>query len=104
MGSEAMFADDLNVFQKFDRDADHSDIESKMGECRRNVHAWGRRNRVTFDPAKEHLIIIHPTSGDGETFRLLGCMTDCKLTMTPAIDNIMAQIKPKITAILRKRF
>ena len=58
---------------------------------------------MTFDPSKEHLIIIHPSSGDGDTFRLLGCMTDCKLTMTPALDNIMAQIKPKITAILRTR-
>ena len=102
-GSEAMFADDLNVFRRFPRDADAAHVHEKMQECRHDVHAWGKRNRVSFDPGKEHLLIIHPTCGDGDTFRLLGCMTDCKLSMVPAIDSIMTQIKPKITAILRTR-
>ena len=60
-------------------------------------------NRVSFDPSKEHLVILHPTLGEGDPFRLLGCQIDTKLLMTHAIDKILAQARPKIQAILRTR-
>ena len=102
-GQEEIYADDLNVFKKFDRATPNDEIVENMQTCRQDVHRWGKRNRVSFDPAKEHILIIHPASGDGEVFRLLGCMTDCKLTMVPAIEKILVQIKPKITPILRTK-
>ena len=52
-----MFADDLNVFRKFDRNADNGDIMRTMHVCRERIHKWGRVNRVAFDSAKEHIII-----------------------------------------------
>ena len=49
-GKEAMFADDLNVFQEFDRLVPLPTVVSTLETCRTNVHSWGRTNRVIFDP------------------------------------------------------
>ena len=51
-GKEAMFADDLNVFQEFDPLVPLPTVVSTLEVCRKRVHAWGRTNRVTFDPGK----------------------------------------------------
>jgi len=85
----AMFADDLNLFKKFDRTSDNDEIKLTMEDCRRQVHFWGRRNRVTFDAGKEHIVVIHLLQGEGEIFRLLGCMVDVKLLMDDAIGRIL---------------
>ena len=53
-GKEAMFADDLNMFQKFPRLAPLADVTSKLSECKTRVRKWGEANRVTFDVAGEH--------------------------------------------------
>ena len=37
-GTEAKFADDLNVFQLFDRFTTPEEVTSKLSECRTNVH------------------------------------------------------------------
>ena len=57
--SASVFADDLNVFQRFDREIPNDDIERKMHLCRVRVHKWGNTNRVAFDPGKEHIVILH---------------------------------------------
>ena len=72
-----------------------------MQVCRTRVHSWGRSNRVSFDPGKEHMVVLHPIHGEGEAFKLLGLMVDCKLNMQDAVDKILSQAKPKITAILK---
>ena len=102
-GQEAIFADDLNVFQIFDRRTPPDEIRSKLQECRTNVHKWGVNNRVVFDGQKEHLAIIHPLLGSGDSFKLLGCMTDVKLIMDAAVQDILTQCRPKIKALLRTR-
>ena len=102
-GEPSVFADDLNVFQKFNKDVENQDISQRMHICRTRVHKWGRQNRVAFDPSKEHVVIIHPIYGSGDPFKLLGCQVDCKLLMQDAIDGILAKIRPKVTAILRMR-
>ena len=56
-GSPSVFANDLNVFQRFDREIPNDDIERKMHLCRVRVHKWGNTNRVAFDPGKEHIVI-----------------------------------------------
>ena len=63
----------------------------------------GARNRVTFAAEKEHLIVIHPSVGEGDLVKLLGCIIDPKLTMQAAIDKLIAILKPKITALLKTR-
>ena len=100
-GNPSLFADNLNVFQKFDRFVENSEITRKMHVCRTKVHAWVRVNRVAFDPSKEHVVILHPICGEGDSFKLLGCLVDCKLVMDQAIEKILAQVRPKRQAILR---
>jgi len=102
-GQEAMFADDLNVFKRFDVATPVEAINTDMQRTREAVHSWGRRNRVTFDASKEHIVIIHPLHGWGDTFKLLGCLIDVKLLMNEAIDNIVSHARPKMNALLRTR-
>jgi hypothetical protein len=102
-GQAKMFADDLNVFQEFDRLETPSVCEASMAECKKRVHKWGRVNRVSFDASKEHMVILHPSECIGETFKLLGCLVDVDLRMHSAVEQVLSKIRPKITAILRTR-
>jgi len=102
-GSETLFADDLSVFQEFDKHALEKDITETLDECRSKVHRWGRIHRVLFDAGKEHLIVIHPVYGEGDPVKILGCLTDTKLVMDKAIDEILSRIRPRVTALLRTR-
>ena len=102
-GNPSVFADDLSVFQKFDRLVPNAECMSSMDKCRTSVHKWGRTNRVAFDPDKEHAVVIHPRQGEGEPFKLLGCLIDCQLLMDRAIDKMLSQIRPKVKAILRTK-
>ena len=102
-GKEAMFADDLNVFQEFDRQTPLPEVMSKLSECRKRVHEWGSANRVTFDAGKEHLVVLHPSESHGDPFKLLGCMVDPDLRMHTAIEQLLSKIRSKSTAILRTR-
>ena len=99
----AIFADDLNVFKLFDTPAPSESLLDHMEQCRTRVHKWGETNRVALDAGKEHIVILHPTLGEGESFKLLGCLVDCKLQMHDAVDKILAQARPKVNAILRLR-
>ena len=102
-GQAAKFADDLNVFQFFDKQTPPDTVVEELASCRTRVHTWGRANRVTSDPAKEHLVVLHPSEFDGEPFKLLGLMIDLDLRMHTAIDQLLSKIRPKSTAILRTR-
>ena len=58
---------------------------------------------MSFDAGKKHVKILHPRYADGDSFKLLGCLTDCKLIMDQAIDKTLSQFRPRITALLRTR-
>jgi hypothetical protein len=79
------------------------DVHAELETCRARVHKWGKKYKVTFDASKEHLVILHPSLNHGESFKLLGYMIDTDLRMKSAIDQLLAKIRPKITAILRTR-
>ena len=102
-GQEAMFADDLNMFQAFDLSTPLPDVISKLTTCRQRVHKWGGANRVSFDAAKEHLVVIHPREHHGDSFKLLGCMIDVDLKMCTALEQLLSKIRAKSIAILRMR-
>jgi hypothetical protein len=102
-GRESMFADDLNVFQEFDRTKNLAEVQDTLQQCREKVHKWGKANRVSFDPSKEHLVVLHPSDYHGPSFKLLGLMVDTDLAMESAIDLLLTKIRPKIKAILRTR-
>ena len=97
------FADDLNVFHEFDRRAAEIDIMEELASCRDRVHHWGYQNRVEFDGTKEHFVIVHPTRGVGNAFKLLGLVYDCKLKMDEAVDAIIQRARPKCKSLLRTK-
>ena len=101
--TEAMFADDLSIYKTFDSNCANDVIIADMQAKKQAVHKWGVRNRVTFDAAKEHIVILHPLHGVGEDFKLLGCLIDVQLRMDHAIDSLLARARPKIHALLRTK-
>ena len=76
----------MNVFKLFDKETPIEELTNDLAAYQTRVHAWGRANRVTFDPAKEHLVVLHPSESHGEPFKLLGLMVDLDLRMHTAID------------------
>ncbi len=91
-----MFADDLTVFQKFVKTDNNEHIHRQMHLCRTQVYKWGRTNRVVFDPSQEHVVIIHPTLGEGEPFKLLGLLVDYKLVMYAGIETLCPKSSPSV--------
>ena len=70
-GRESMFADDLNVFQEFDRRKNLAEVQDTLQQCRDKVHKWGEANRVSFNPSQKHLVVLHPSDYHGPSFQLL---------------------------------
>ena len=68
-----------------------------------NLHQWGANNFVTFDAQKESKHIISKHKPVGEDFRILGCLFDCKLTMSACIHETVTTINWKIRTLLRTR-
>ena len=102
-GTGTIFANDLNTFHEFDRRTPLADIISEQSGCRRRVRSRGVTNGVRLDPAKAHLLVIHPDESHGELFKILGLMMDLNLRMHSAIDQLLNKIRTKTTAILRTR-
>ena len=94
-GEPSVFADDLNVFKRFDKKCPNEDILHDMQLCRVRVHHWGGINREAFDPGKEHIVVLHPRDGSGNQFKLLGLMVDVKLLMNQAIEKLSRRSVPK---------
>ena len=102
-GEPAMFADDLSVFKTYPADFPNIEVVADLSKTRDDVHKWGYRNRVEFDAQKEHIVILHPMHGEGDTFKLLGCLLDVKLNMEAMVDQTVAACRPKAKALLRTR-
>ena len=66
-----LFADDLKVDTACPVAVSNDVLRSSLLEAQYRAHAWGARNRVCFDPAKESIRIIHPNLGDEEESVLL---------------------------------
>ena len=99
-GREAEFADDLNVFKEFHQNTLLAQVQTDLEKCKVRTHKWGRMNRVTFDALKEHIVILHPSKGHGDPFKMLGLLMDTDLRMHSAIDQLLGKVRPKITAIV----
>ena len=62
-GQEEVFAHDFSIFHEFDKRTPIDVVELKINWTRAAVHKWWHQNRVTFDPATEHTVIVHPSFG-----------------------------------------
>jgi len=97
-----LFADDLNVSTSCATEVSNDVLIGDLRDAQQRAHAWGHEHRVSFDPTKEHINVLHPQFGDDSTFNLLGTLIDCRLTMDPCIDSVISKM-PKIKALLRTR-
>ena len=102
-GESSMFTDALSVFQKYDRHAKNSDCLNTMEKYRKKIHSWGTANRDIFVPVKEHTIIFHSVQGEGDPFKFLELLVDCKLIILNVVEKILSQMRPTVQAILRAR-
>ena len=75
----------------------------QLQACQQKAHEWGSYNRVEFDPGKKAFVILHPSIGEGDDFRLLGLITDCRLKMQAAVDALLKKARPKAQALMRTR-
>ena len=62
-GHEAMFADDLNVFQRFSKSTPLDECKEAMAKCKESIHKWGgneqnnlRCRQGTCDNYSSHII------------------------------------------------
>ena len=96
-----LFADDLSGMTSMVQSSSPALLTQQLEEMQGRAHAWGRKHQVEFDPGKEYFKILHPSRGIGDDFKLVGTLFDCRLTMQPCIDAILAKIRPKVRALLR---
>ena len=96
-----LFADDLSVSTWTPHDTSPAVLMDELQEVQARTHMWGGRNQVQFDPSKEHFKIVHPIHGEGDDFKLLGTLLDCRLSMVPCIQELLSKFRPKMRALLR---
>ena len=100
---ERRFADDLSCSKEFAGTVANEDVLTDMRRSQGDIHAWGRRNQVAFDPLKEEFAILAASGGEAQSFRLLGPVLDEKLLMHECIEKLYRKAKPKARALLRCR-
>ena len=100
---EVVFADDLNAFREFGSGTPNEEIFVAVDKCQDELHAWGRANQVSFDPAKESKHVMSRRDPCGDNFKLLGVVFDCRLFMDVAIQEVLNAIVWKTKMILRAR-
>ena len=100
---ERRFADDLSLSKQYAASVKNDEIQADLRRSQADIHAWGRSNRVAFDPLKEEFAVLAARGGDAQTFRLLGPLLDEKLLMHACIDKLYRKAKPKARALLRCR-
>ena len=65
-------------------------MQSELRGCQREMHTWGVGNRVSFDPGKENVHVLHrPQHGLEKTqFKILGVVFDSRLIMATGVETI----------------
>ena len=101
--TDTTYADDMNVFKRFDRSASHSTILEDLKTCQTALHQWGSGNCVIFDPGKESFHILHRLYSSNDTFKILGVLFDSKLLMHEAVRVLAIQAGWRLRALLRAR-
>ena len=96
-----LFADDLTAEHHAPVRVTAETVMQGLRGLQQRTHKWGVRNQVSFDASKEHLKIIHPRAALGEDFKMLGTLFDCKLSMQPCIEDMLAKARPKVRALIR---
>ena len=100
---EAVYADDLNAFRVFSSLTDNSAVKKCLDSCQEELHSWGRANRVTFEAKKESKHVLSLAEPEGEDFKILGVVYDCRLTMQSTCEKLACDCEWKLKTLLRSR-
>ena len=100
---EIIFADDLNAFREYPKEAKDETILQDMSNCQKELHSWGRANQVEFHPGKESSHILSRSRPIGESFKILGVEFDCKLVMADAVLDLAKEARWKLKSVLRTK-
>ena len=101
--TESVFADDCTAFRCYDALVQNNTILDDLHCCQDALHAWGTSNLVSFDSSKESLHILHPRRPYGPSFRILGVLFDCQLTMDGFCSEVAARAYNQLNVLLRTR-
>ena len=99
--TEVVYADDLNAYKFYAASTENDDILREISACQRNLHEWGKANRVSFDAGKESSHVMSQHDPVGGECKILGISFDTKLTMRDAVADLVKECGWKKTALLR---
>ena len=97
------FADDLNAYKMYARETPNDELLQDLALCATQVHEWGVRNQVHFDPSKEVFCVMHRTDYEGDGFTLLGVDFDLQLLMADYCTTLARRCSNETRALLRTR-
>ena len=97
---EIVYADDLNAWKSFLASVPSDVVHEHMDTCQASLHEWGNANRVVFDAGKESKHILSVRQPEGENFKLLGVLFDCRLHMQDAVTELVGACAWKAKRIL----
>ena len=100
---DIVFADDLNCTKIFPNSKSNDDILLEGKKCQKELHAWGAANRVSFDPGKESLHVLHRSRGQGGNFKILGVTYDTALVMHDACRELAVEAGWRLKSLIRSR-
>ena len=79
----------------------------KVMEClltwQKELHDWGKANRICFDATKESMHILSRSRPAGAGPKILGINFDTKLLMTDAVDKCVSGASWRLYSLLRTR-
>ena len=67
------------------------------------MHSWGRANKITFDDEKEFSSIISNHDPEGPDYKIMGMWFDTCLSMKRVIQELVDQVRWKLTTLLRAK-
>ncbi len=106
--TETVFADDFNAWKGFTVNKD--DVKESQAKAlhelysaQKELHLWGKANKVLLDPGKESLYLLHRRFHYGEDFKILGLKFDPALLMHAAAREVATEAGWRLQTLLRAR-
>ena len=102
---ETVFADDYNCWITMRKGKLPQDLrcEVALRGAQKELHAWGRANKVIFDPTKESFHLLHRRLGSEGEFKILGVMFDTQLLMHGAARQVATEAGWRLQQLLKTR-
>ena len=102
---ETIFADDFNCFKGFAKGKLPQGLrcEIELRGVQKELHLWGKANRVLFDPSKESFHRLHRRFHSEGEFKILGVIFDAQLLMHAAVRHVATEAGWRLQQLLKAR-